>query len=124
MTDTTKAEFFAIVELFGHTKLAGFVSEYTLGGQSFVRVEVPETKLQKGFTRLLGNGAIYAINPVAEDICKSMAERLQVKPISEWDLPDGYREAIRSHQKLLAAVPVPAPGEPDFSDAAEEYEDE
>ena len=52
-----------IVELFGHTKIAGWVTSASLGGCSFLRVDVPnpdgeDTK----YTRYLGQGAIYAIN--------------------------------------------------------------
>lgn len=124
--DTTKstAEFWALVELFGHTKLAGFLSEQTIGGQSFVRVDVPDTSKQKGFTRLLGNGAIYAINPVAEDIARGLAESLQVKPVSPWDLPEDYRDAISNHQKMLTAKRIgDQPEEPDFGSDGDDDDD-
>lgn len=37
-----KFEQWAIVDLFGHTRIAGKVSEQVIGGCSFVRVDVPE----------------------------------------------------------------------------------
>jgi hypothetical protein len=37
-----------IVELFGHTKIAGKVSEAQIGGQSFIRVDVPQIEHQAG----------------------------------------------------------------------------
>lgn len=36
-----KFEQFAVVELFGHQIIAGKVSEQVIGGQGFVRVDVP-----------------------------------------------------------------------------------
>lgn len=36
-----KFEHWCVVEIFGHTRIAGFVTEQTIGGQSFVRVGVP-----------------------------------------------------------------------------------
>ncbi|OGT54397.1 MAG: hypothetical protein A3E01_03120 [Gammaproteobacteria bacterium RIFCSPHIGHO2_12_FULL_63_22] len=101
-----KFEQWCLVELFGHSRIAGFVTEQTIGGQSFVRVDVPETKLQKGFTRLFGSGAIYAMNPIAEDVARGLAKELEVKPITPWDFPEDLRQAISAGQKLLAAKPA------------------
>lgn len=102
-----KFEQWCIVDLFGHTRLAGMVTEQTIGGQSFVRVDIPQTTKQAAFTRLFGSGAIYAINPVSESVAKAMAESLQVVPISAWDLPEEIRNKIRAGEKLLAAKTVP-----------------
>lgn len=121
-----KFEQWCVVELFGHSRIAGYVTEQTIGGQSFVRVDVPATKLQQPFTRLFGSGAIYAINPVAEDVARGVAETIQAKPIQSWDLPEDYREAIKEHQqakRLGVAAGAGDPQEPDFG-SDEEDDDE
>jgi hypothetical protein len=82
---TEKFEVFAIIELFGHNKMAGKVTEQVIGGSSFVRVDVPNTEASPAFTRLLHANAIYAINPVTEEVATGYASRLQVKPIDAWD---------------------------------------
>jgi hypothetical protein len=84
MTDS-KLELFAIVELFGHSRIAGKVTEQTVGSSTFIRVDVPPTKTQGSFTRIINPSAVYAINPVTEDVSKEMAERIQQKPIEAWD---------------------------------------
>ena len=89
-----KLELFAIVELFGHTKMAGKVTEQSIGPATFVRVDVPETPSQPSFSRLLNPSAIYAINPVTEDVMLYMAENFSAKPIESWDIK-------RMHEKLL-----------------------
>ncbi|MGC4059383.1 MAG: hypothetical protein QM749_00390 [Aquabacterium sp.] len=38
---------YAIVELFGHQKIAGHISEQTFGGQAMVRVDVPEVTYEE-----------------------------------------------------------------------------
>ena len=38
---TDKFDHWCIVELFGHNQIAGKVTEQAIGGQSFVRVDVP-----------------------------------------------------------------------------------
>lgn len=75
-----------LVELMGRGKMAGTVSDQTIGGASFVRVDVPETKTQGAFTRFLNPAAIYAINPCTEEVMKHMAENYQQKPIDSWDI--------------------------------------
>lgn len=90
-----KLELFAIVELFGHQKIAGKVTEQSIGPATFVRVDVPESEKQPSFTRLLNPSAIYAINPVTEEVMKHMAGNLAAKPIESWDIQ-------KMNEKLLA----------------------
>lgn len=97
-TQSEKFEIYAIVELFGHAKIAGKCSEQNIAGTNMLRVDVPETKNQPPFTRFLGGSAIYAINPVTEDVAREMAERIDVKPIQSWDI----REAAKKMALLVA----------------------
>lgn len=90
-----KLELFAIVELFGHTKIAGKITEQSIGPATFVRVDVPETEAQPPFTRLLNPSAIYAINPVTEEVMKHMAGNFQQQPIQSWDIQ-------KMNQKILS----------------------
>lgn len=92
--ENQKLELFALVELFGHTRIAGKVTEQTVGSSTFIRVDVPETNSQPSFSRLLNPSAIYAINPVTELVAKEMAERIETAPIESWDIN-------RLHQKLI-----------------------
>lgn len=77
----------AIVELFGHQKIAGQLSEATIGGCSFVRVDVPPAGGNPGFTKMYGNGAIYAINFVSEDVARRAANHYEVRPVQNYELP-------------------------------------
>jgi hypothetical protein len=79
-------ELWCIVDLFGHQKLAGLVTEHTIAGAGFIRIDVPDTKIQPKFTRFVNPSAIYDINPVTEDVVKIMAEQIQAKPIEVWDI--------------------------------------
>ena len=86
MTETT-FENFCIVELFGHQKIAGKVTEQVIAGQGFIRVDVPPTKRTSQFTRLYGSGAIYSITPVSEEIAIAAAEQIYVEPVSVYIAP-------------------------------------
>ncbi len=97
-----KFELQAIVELFGHNKIAGKVSEQSIGGSTFVRVDVPNTTDQPSFTRFLHPNAIYAINPVSAEVALAMAERIRSKPIEIWDAEEVIKRI--NEKKQLKAV--------------------
>lgn len=77
-------DYWAIIEIFGHVRLAGRITEAKIGGCEFLRVDVPETSEQPAFTRLYGQGAIYSITLVSEDVARLAAERLAEKPLTVW----------------------------------------
>ena len=74
-------EIFAIVELFGHAVIAGKVTEQRIGGQDFIRVDVPGIDGQDGFTKFFGTGAIYAITPTDEATTIEATKGLKPEPI-------------------------------------------
>lgn len=80
-------EHWCLVELFGHQRTAGLVTEATIGGCSFVRVDVPECRDQPAYTRYFGQGAIYSMTPISEEIAKSALEYLRPRPVATYMLP-------------------------------------
>ena len=92
MNTAEKFEAWAIIELFGHNQIAGRCTEQNVAGINMLRVDVPETDHNPPFTRLLGNGAIYAINPVTEDVAIAWAKSLHVQPLQSWDINDYIRK--------------------------------
>jgi len=102
MTDKQENGFWALVELFGHQQIAGWVTSCAVGSQSFVRVDVPKTDRQGPWSKLYGPGAIYAITPMTEDLAKQRASALEVAPLTAWDLPEEWRDKIKGR-----ALPAP-----------------
>ncbi len=84
-----KASFneWALVELFGHQKIVGKVSEATLAGGAFLRVDVPASSGGPAFTRFYGPGAVYSINPVTEDIARGLMTHYRNEPVSRFEFP-------------------------------------
>lgn len=90
MSDQT-FEGWAIVEMLGHKKLAGKVSEQQLAGSALVRVDVPATEHpmhtngftaiasteKPGYTKFIGVGSIYCITPCTEEIARAAATQLE-----------------------------------------------
>jgi hypothetical protein len=87
--ETKKAEFkeWAVIELFGRQKIVGLVSEATLAGGQFLRVDVPAFDGQPPFTRFFGPSAIYSISPIAEELALSLMFSYRNQPVSRFELP-------------------------------------
>lgn len=75
----------AIVDVMGHQRYVGRVSEQVVAGQGFVRVDVPGTDTTAPWTKLIGTSSIYAITPVSEEIATAMAKR-QAAPVQPFEL--------------------------------------
>lgn len=86
MTEKQTFEQWAIIEIFGHQRIAGRVTEQTIGGCSFVRVDVPAVGKEQAFTKLFGQGAIYAITFTDEAAATLAAGAIQARPIDTWEL--------------------------------------
>ena len=80
-------EGWCVLELMGHRKLGGFVSEATIGGGWFIRIDVPGTTEHPGATQFYAPAAVYGITPTTEEIARRLASRLRPEPVSEWELP-------------------------------------
>lgn len=80
-------ETWALVELFGHNRIVGLVTEQAIGGASFIRVDVPGPDGATRYTRMFGAAAIYAINPVAKDVAVALAQRCDARPVQAYELP-------------------------------------
>lgn len=87
MSEKSKFDEWALVELFGHQKIVGRVSEATLAGGAFLRVDVPAFDGSAAFTRMFGPGAIYSINPVTEEVARGLMGQYRNEPVSRFELP-------------------------------------
>ena len=82
---TEKFEEWAILELMGHRRLAGKVSEQVIAGQGFIRIDIPNG--EKMTTQFYGPGSVYALTPVAEDVARRLAASINAAPINPWEFP-------------------------------------
>jgi hypothetical protein len=87
METPEKFECWGLVEVMGHQRYAGKITEQSVGGCNFVRVDVPAFEGYPEFTKLLGQGSIFSITPTTEQIAKGMAQSFRNTPISVYDLP-------------------------------------
>lgn len=109
----------AIVEVMGHTVYAGFASDASIGGQSYLRVDVPEFKESPAFTKYLGPGSIFSITPVDEETARATAETRRMMPFDRYTLKD-IAAKMAENRALPAPQQVPIPDH----EADEEWGDE
>ena len=111
----------AILELMGHRRLAGYVTEAEVAGGKFIRIDVPgkdgHGPRSTVATQFYAASSVYCLTPTTEEIARKVAESAQVMPAVEWDL-----------RRALAAAPaerVPAgPVDDDFDDDFDEDDDD
>ena len=89
-------EGWAIVELMGHRRLAGFVTEQEIAGSAFLRLDIsgPVTDdpvaRRDGFaaavTQFYSPGAVYCITPTTEEIARQIGARSRPAPVQRFEL--------------------------------------
>jgi len=122
----------AIVELFGHARIAGAVSEQAFGGAALVRVDVPAVSFDEeayvdglrtasvhtipAHTRSFGAASIYSINWCDEATALLAAHGLRHQPLRPYNLRTalaGMPEGERQRVLALTAGTTTALGEDD-----------
>lgn len=112
-----------ILELMGHQRLAGRVTQQAYGGANLIRVDVPEvvttgTRYQGGawadtmdvipaHTRSLGAQAIYSINWVDEAAATLAAHSIRHQPINPYNLKAVLRDVPPEQRAKLLALAAP-----------------
>lgn len=106
-------ETWAIVEVMGHSRYAGFARQVPMGGAAMIRIDVPEVpayevererynyegaepKIEKyvekvtgapAFTKFLGVSSIFAITPCTKEAAIAAVKAFRAAPITVIDLP-------------------------------------
>jgi hypothetical protein len=76
----------AILELMGHVRMAGRVTEEQRFGAVMGRIDIPNE--DGGFcTIYFGGGSVYRLTPTTEAIARSVAKGTQPEPAYRWEMP-------------------------------------
>lgn len=98
-------EGWAVVELMGHRRLAGYVKQVEQYGAVMLRLDVPEVDGRGAVTQFYGGGSVYCLTPTTEEIVRAVCRKDHPAPVSRYELP--------------APKPAPVPtydDEPDYDD--------
>lgn len=118
-----KFDLWCVIELFGHSQIAGKCTEQNIAGTNMLQVDVPENDTHPGFTKLYGASAIYAINPVDEQTARAKAQQLNIAPIqiynlkSYMDKQQAALTALPSHQDKIENIPMEDDNDFDYDPA-------
>ena len=80
-------EEWVILELMGHRKLAGLVKEQTIGGVSFVRLDIFREGGNVVVTQLYNPSAIYCMTPTTKELAMRFSVGHTPAPVTRWELP-------------------------------------
>lgn len=83
----TEVEGWAILELMGHRRLGGLVSEVTVAGAPMLRIDIPAEAGQPQATQFYSAAALYCITPTTEPIARQVAAINRPAPVQRWELP-------------------------------------
>jgi hypothetical protein len=100
-----KFEAWAIIELMGRTVIAGRMTDQVIGGDSFLRVDIPRHD-GSTYTRLFGKSAIYCINICEESTARAYAARTY-EPLQPYIALPGAPPATESGEDLARRLDVP-----------------
>lgn len=119
----------AIVELFGHQRIAGAISEQNFGGAHLVRLDVPEVKITEkrydeaeprtvtriieAHTRSFGAGAIYSINWCDETTAHVAAQSIKHEPMQPYSVRAALQNLPEEHRTRLLTVDPDDDDDPD-----------
>lgn len=100
----TRFESWGIVELMGHQRVAGRISERAIGGGNLLQVDIPQAD-DSFRTVFYGNSAIYALHVTDEDAARACAKVSGTRPAYAWELENAQRR-----------LEPPRPSDDDYDD--------
>ena len=97
--EPSKFSEWCVLELMGHRRLAGKVTEEQIAGAGVLRLDVPGADGQPDVTQFYSPSSLYCITPVTEEIARAMAQRYRPEPVHRYE--------------LAALAPAPTTEDPD-----------
>lgn len=84
---TQKYEGWTILEILGHRRLGGFVTEMEIAGHGFLRIDIPDEGDTQQATQFYAPSSVYCLTPTTEAMAKAVALRNKPEPVQRWELP-------------------------------------
>jgi hypothetical protein len=83
VTEKTPFAEWVVLELMGHRRLAGYLTEQEIAGRGFLRLDVPGVV---GVTQFYNPTSVYCITPTTEAVATVVADSSQPAPVQRWEL--------------------------------------
>lgn len=119
-TEIHAFEGWAIVELMGHVRMAGRVSEAPMFGTALLRIDIPDGESYT--TQFASGGSIYRLTPCSEEVARAIANGGQPAPIEPWEIKRLQApRAIDDEERRLVEAGYDVSGHSDESDDDEPF---
>jgi|SRR5215813_6248636 len=80
-----KFEIWGVLELMGHVKVAGRITEEDRFGGKLGRIDIPDA--EQGFsTQYFGFSSVYRLTACTEEVARFVAGQNRSQPVHSWDL--------------------------------------
>ena len=76
-----------VLELMGHRKLAGFLTEQEIAGKSFLRLDVHDVENDTVITQFYSADSVYCITPVTEEMANQVSKIYRPEPVNRFEFP-------------------------------------
>lgn len=100
----------AVVELFGHRRLGGFVTEEEHIGATLLRIDIPVSPAFEDctyFTQYYSHGALYGLTMVSEEAARAVAGYCEPDVVKSWELPKQEPAVLETHLLVQALTENP-----------------
>ena len=81
-----EAGYWGQIELMGHQRIAGHITETTVAGKGMLRVDVPDQDGATTHTRFYSPEAVYCISPTDRQIAIGLAANIKSQPVTIYDV--------------------------------------
>lgn len=95
MSEKEEFGIWGILELMGHVKLAGYITEEELFGKKMGRIDIPHG--DGDVTQYFGGDSVYRLTPCTEDTARKFAVNSRPLPVYLWELSSG--EQLVEHEE-------------------------
>lgn len=86
----------SILELLGHRRLAGFVTEQEIAGKGFLRIDIPGNEKKAAMTQFYSPDSVYGLTPTTKELACAAAAASSPEPVQRWELrlQEGKRDPV------------------------------
>ncbi len=86
--EAPQADTWAVVEVMGHSRYAGRISQDQSLGFPMLRIDVPAVDGRPAFTTLRAPSSLFSVTPCTEAVALAAAREFRARPLNLLCLPD------------------------------------
>lgn len=80
-------EGWAVIEVLGHRRLAGYVTDVAMFGTAMCRIDIPGEDGATLGTQYYSGNSLFSVTPCSEEVARAVAKQNQPRPVQTWEMP-------------------------------------